>query len=87
VEVDPGESLSRMQVTAFNTPKDPSWRWRIVNYAGEMIEESDERFPSIVAAVAQGAKRLTAMNASSTARSRSTGAARPPTSAGADAAG
>ena len=51
-----------MQVTAFNTPKDPSWRWRIVNYAGEMIEESDERFPSIVAAVAQGAKRLTAMN-------------------------
>ena len=51
-----------MQVTAFNTPKDPSWRWRIVNYAGEMIEESHERFPSIVAAVAQGAKRLTAMN-------------------------
>jgi hypothetical protein len=51
-----------MQVTAFNTPKDPSWRWRIVNYAGEMIEESHEHFPSIVAAVTQGTKRLTAMN-------------------------
>jgi len=27
-----------------------------------MIEESDERFPSIVVAGGQGAKRLTAMN-------------------------
>jgi chemotaxis regulatin CheY-phosphate phosphatase CheZ len=51
-----------MQVTAFNTPKDPSWRWRIVNYAGETIAESRERFPSIVAAVRHGAKRLIAMN-------------------------
>ena len=51
-----------MQVAAFNTPKDPSWRWRIVNYAGEMIEESHEHFPSILAAVTHGTKRLTAMN-------------------------
>ena len=29
-----------MQVTAFLTPQEPDWRWRIVNYAGETIEES-----------------------------------------------
>jgi hypothetical protein len=51
-----------MQVTAFNTPKDPAWRWRIVNLAGEMIAESTERFASIQAAVANGQKRLAAMN-------------------------
>jgi hypothetical protein len=51
-----------MQVVAFSTPNDPSWRWRIVNYAGEVIAESRERFPSISAAVAHGAKRLVAMN-------------------------
>jgi hypothetical protein len=51
-----------MHVTAFNTPKEPAWRWRIVNYAGETIAESDERFPTIGAAVMQGAKKLTAMN-------------------------
>lgn len=51
-----------MNITAFNTPKDPSWRWRIVNYAGVTIAESREGFPTIGAAVRQGAKRLTAMN-------------------------
>ena len=51
-----------MLVMAFNTPKEPTWRWRIVNYAGETIAESHERFPSIGAAVTQGAKKLTAMN-------------------------
>jgi hypothetical protein len=49
-------------VTAFSTPTDPSWRWRIVNYAGEIIEESREAFPSIAAAVAKGTKRLVQMN-------------------------
>jgi len=29
-----------MQVTAFSTPRNPDWRWRIVNYAGEILEES-----------------------------------------------
>ena len=42
-----------MHVAAFNTPKDETWRWRIVNYAGETIAESHERFPSIGTAVAQ----------------------------------
>jgi hypothetical protein len=57
-----------MYIAAFNTPNDPSWRWRIVNYAGDTIEESRERFPSIGAAVAQGAKKLAAMNVIDTSR-------------------
>jgi len=51
-----------MQVTAFNTPKDPAWRWRIVNMAGEMIAESTERFSSIRIALEHGKERLAAMN-------------------------
>lgn len=51
-----------MQVTAFSTPSRPDWRWRIVNYAGEIIEESREGFPTIAAAVARGTKRLVQLN-------------------------
>jgi hypothetical protein len=51
-----------MQVAAFSTSKDGDWRWRIVNYAGDTIAESRERFPSIGAAVAHGEKKLAAMN-------------------------
>jgi hypothetical protein len=51
-----------MNVAAFNTPANPAWRWRIVNYAGETIEESHDSFPSIGAALAQGARKLAAMN-------------------------
>jgi hypothetical protein len=51
-----------MQVTAFSTPMDPKWRWRIVNYAGETLEESRDTFPTIASAVAQGTKRLLEMN-------------------------
>jgi hypothetical protein len=51
-----------MVVAAFNTPNNPAWRWRIVNYAGETIEESRDSFPSIGAALAQGAQTLAAMN-------------------------
>jgi hypothetical protein len=51
-----------MQVTAFSTPTQPDWRWRIVNYAGEVIEESRDTFPTIGAAVAHGTKRLIQMN-------------------------
>jgi hypothetical protein len=47
-----------MQVLAFSTPRNPDLRWRIVNYAGEMIEESPGTFPTITAAVAAGARRL-----------------------------
>ena len=51
-----------MRVAAFSTANDAEWRWRIVNYAGETIAESRERFPSISAAVAHGETRLAAMN-------------------------
>ena len=51
-----------MNVAAFNTPRDPAWRWRIVNYAGETIAESHDGFPSIGAALERGAQELAAMN-------------------------
>jgi hypothetical protein len=51
-----------MQVSAFNTPKEPAWRWRIVNLAGETIAESSEGFSSIQSAVAKGKERLAAMD-------------------------
>jgi hypothetical protein len=47
-----------MQVVAFSTPSRPEWRWRIVNYSGEMVEESYETFPSIATAVTEGTRRL-----------------------------
>lgn len=47
-----------MNVIAFSTPSLPDWRWRIVNYAGEMVEESARVFPSIATAVAEGLRRL-----------------------------
>jgi hypothetical protein len=51
-----------MDVTAFCTPNRPDWRWRIVTYAGEMVEESHEGFATIKLAVAEGLKRMRAMN-------------------------
>jgi hypothetical protein len=51
-----------MQVLAFSTPQTPLWRWRIVNYAGELVEESRETFPTIAGALEQGSKRLRVMN-------------------------
>jgi hypothetical protein len=47
-----------MQVVAFSTPSRPEWRWRIVNYSGEMVEESYETFDSIAKAVAAGTRRM-----------------------------
>jgi hypothetical protein len=46
-----------MQVGAFSTPARPDWRWRIVNNAGEIIEESAEGFRTIALALAAGARR------------------------------
>jgi hypothetical protein len=51
-----------MQVAAFATPQDRGWRWRIVNYAGEVIEESSDTFASIAAAVAKGSAELLKLN-------------------------
>lgn len=47
-----------MQVIAFSTARQPDWRWRIVNDAGEMVEESSSVFSTIAAAVGAGARRL-----------------------------
>ena len=47
-----------MQVVALSTPAQTAWTWRIVNAAGEVIEESRERFPTIATAVATGRARL-----------------------------
>lgn len=52
-----------MQVIAIATPNRPDWRWRIVDYGGEMVEESFEAFPTIAAAVGAGAERLKKMDA------------------------
>ena len=51
-----------MQVTAFSTPAAPDWRWRIVNYAGDILEESRDSFSTIAAAVARGTERLVSLN-------------------------
>ena len=51
-----------MQVLAFSTTPSGGWRWRIVNYVGEMLEESRAEYPTIAAAVVQGRERLTEMN-------------------------
>jgi hypothetical protein len=53
---------ARVQVTAFSTPAKPEWRWRIVNYAGEVVEESREGFPTISAALTKGTERLVQLN-------------------------
>jgi hypothetical protein len=51
-----------VQVSAVLTPGRPDWRWRIINNAGEIVEESDEGFPSMAMAIAKGTERLEAMN-------------------------
>jgi len=46
-----------------STPQDGArWRWRIVNYAGEIVEESRETFGTIGSAVEHGSKRLAQMD-------------------------
>ena len=51
-----------MQVGAFSTPGAPGWRWRIVNYAGETVEESPKGFPTIALAMQDGRTRLLTMD-------------------------
>ena len=47
-----------MPVTAISTPHHSAWRWRISDYAGTTLEESEVSFASIAAAVAAGRRRL-----------------------------
>lgn len=51
-----------MQVLAFSTPQTPLWRWRIINYAGELVEESRDTFSTIAGALEEGSARLKVMN-------------------------
>ena len=51
-----------MQVFAFSTPSRPDWRWRIVTYSGDTVEESRETFTSIGTAVTDGTRRMNAMD-------------------------
>lgn len=47
-----------MQVAAFSSPNQPDWRWRIVDYAGAVIEESRLSFRTIALAIEEGRRRL-----------------------------
>jgi hypothetical protein len=38
------------------------WCWRVVNYAGKVVEESRETFSAIASAVEHGSKRLSQMD-------------------------
>lgn len=58
----PPRYVGHMQVTAISNPRHPLWRWRITDYAGELIEESRDGFATISAAVAAGTKRMVSMN-------------------------
>jgi hypothetical protein len=49
-------------VVAISNPTRPDWRWRIVNDARKVIEESSRTYPSIAKAVAGGRVRLEQMN-------------------------
>jgi hypothetical protein len=51
-----------VHVVAVSARLSPDWRWRIVNYGGEMVEESRRAFPTIAAAVAHGTQRLREMD-------------------------
>jgi hypothetical protein len=53
-----------MQVGAISTPGGSDWRWRIVNYAGETVEESPRArtFSTIAQAVQDGTRRLRQMD-------------------------
>ena len=51
-----------MDVVAISIPSEVGWRWRIVNYTGEVVEESRGTFATIAAALASGAGRLPAID-------------------------
>ncbi len=47
-----------MNIVAVSTPTSSGWRWRIVDYSGEVVEESHTRFSSIAIAIAEGTAHL-----------------------------
>jgi hypothetical protein len=59
-----------MQVVAFSTPLCPEWRWRLVNYAGDVVEESSQTFASIATAITNGTLRMNDLDADDTRPNR-----------------
>jgi hypothetical protein len=51
-----------MYVTAFSNPRQPRWRWRITDINGGIVEESQNGFDTISAAVTAGTERLVRVN-------------------------
>jgi hypothetical protein len=52
-----------MRVVAISTAQHLSlWRWRIINDAGKVVEESRESFATIASAVEHGSNRLGQMH-------------------------
>ena len=49
------------QVIAVTTPAEKGWRWRIINAAGEALQESTEHYPTIAKALAEGQRHLAAI--------------------------
>jgi hypothetical protein len=47
-----------VNVFAFTSPRAPDWRWRIVDYGGETLEESATGFSTLAQAMAAGTERL-----------------------------
>lgn len=54
----PSGTVWHMHVTAFSSPREPRWRWRITDTNGAVIEESQNRFDTISAAVTAGTEWL-----------------------------
>jgi len=53
-----------MDVLAISTEK--GWRWRIVDHAGEVVEQSRDTFATVGAAFESGAERLPSIDAEPT---------------------
>jgi hypothetical protein len=47
-----------MTVVAFAVPGQPGWRWRIVDYNGQMVDESDAVFETMQLALVAGGEHL-----------------------------
>lgn len=58
----PSGTVRHMYVTAFSSPREPRWRWRITDINGAVIEESQDRFETISAALTAGTERLVQVN-------------------------
>jgi hypothetical protein len=65
-----------MNVVAISTPSSVGWRWRIVDYSGQMVEESDGTFASIEIAITHGVERMRARDDQDSANSASPSSSR-----------